>query len=166
VPTVVLLLRAVNVGGVRIAKADLRRVASALGLSDVRTHLNSGNLLAESEGPPDAVAGALAAKLGAEVPVIARTPEALAAALAACPFGPPEIEPAKVQFAFLDALPAVEGLDWDGPERVAVAGTEAFIHYPDGVGRSELTLARLERGLGVTATMRGAKTVTGLLDRC
>ncbi len=170
-PTHVALLRAVNVGGVRIAMADLRRIAEGLGWQGARTHLNSGNLILRADEGPDAVAAqladAIAAAAGARVPVLVRAPEALEAALAACPFRPPEVAPGTVQVAFLDpAAAAGAAFAWDGPERVAVAGGEAFVHFPDGVGRSKLTLARLERDLGVTATMRGLGTVAGILERC
>jgi hypothetical protein len=46
-----------------------------------------------------------------------------------------------------------------------VDGREAFLYYPSGQGRSKLTTAVLERGLGVRATVRGVRTVAGLLAK-
>lgn len=44
------LLRGINVGGYqKIAMADLRELLEALGLTDVKTHLQSGNAIFSSE---------------------------------------------------------------------------------------------------------------------
>jgi uncharacterized protein (DUF1697 family) len=48
-------------------------------------------------------------------------------------------------------------------ERLALSGRELFAHYPDGVGRSKVTNAMLERALGVPATARNWNTVGKLL---
>ena len=50
------------------------------------------------------------------------------------------------------------------PDELEVAGREVYLHYPDGLGRSKLTNAVLERRLGVAATMRNWRTVTTLAD--
>jgi len=165
----VAFLRAVNVGGVRIAMADLRKVASGLGWADPRTHLNSGNLIVRTEEPPageveSRLRSGIRQRLGADVPVLVRGVDELRAALERCPFSVAPGEETTLQVAILSEPPAGE-LDWPGPERVLVSGREAFVRFPEGVGRSKLTLARLERGLGVVATLRGIRTIRALAER-
>jgi uncharacterized protein (DUF1697 family) len=170
--THVALLRAVNVGGVKVAMADLRELAEGLGWSDVETHLNSGNLLfttAEDEdGAASRLEGALAELYGREVPVMVRTLGELAAALDRRPFREERYLEKGVQVAFLSGVPAAGALERLGPldpEECVLDGREAFLYYPNGLGRSKLTNAVLERGLGVRTTVRGLRTVAGLLAR-
>jgi uncharacterized protein (DUF1697 family) len=171
--TGVALLRAVNVGGLKVAMADLRELAVGLGWSDVRTHLNSGNLLFTStEAPAEAaerLERTLAERYGREVPVLVRTPDELAGVLDRQPFRGERYDERRLQVAFLSGAAAPDALDRivtsDGEECV-VDGREAFLHYPNGMGRSKLTTAVLERAFGVRVTVRGVRTVAGLLARC
>lgn len=171
--THVALLRAVNVGGANVAMADLRELALGLGWSDVQTHLNSGNLLFTSAEDPAAAAerleGALAERYGREIPVLMRTPGDLADVLERQPFRGERYDERRLQVAFLSGVAAPGALERIGPldgEECVMDGREAFLHYPNGMGRSKLTTAVLERALGVTVTVRGVRTVAGLLQRC
>jgi uncharacterized protein (DUF1697 family) len=171
-PRYVALLRAVNVGGFKVSMADLRETAEGLGWSDVSTHLNSGNLLfTTSEKAAKAgerLEGALADRYGKPVPALVRTPAELADVLERLPFRGKRYSKGRIQVAFLSSKPkgdARKRADAFDAEEVVVDGREAFIHYPDGVGRSKLTTAALEKALGVTATLRGPKTVAGLVER-
>jgi uncharacterized protein (DUF1697 family) len=51
-----------------------------------------------------------------------------------------------------------------GPERVAAEGRHLYIHYADGIGRSKLTTARIEKALGTRGTARNWNTVLKLRD--
>jgi uncharacterized protein (DUF1697 family) len=171
--THVALLRAVNVGGLKVAMADLRELALALGWSDVETYLNSGNLLFTSAEDPAAAGvrleGALAERYARDVPVMVRTPGELAGVLERQPFRAERYDERRLAVGFLSGSPAPGAVDRIGPldpEECVVDGREAFLYYPDGMGRSKLTTAALERGLGVTVTVRGVRTVAGLLQRC
>jgi uncharacterized protein (DUF1697 family) len=169
--THVALLRGVNVGGVKVPMAELRETATQLGWSDVATHLNSGNVLLTTDEDAATVESRLAAALeeryGRPLPVMARTPEELAGALERHPFADEDDKHRHIGF-----LAAAAAADWRerlgdvSPEAVEVDGREAFLHYPDGLGRSKLTPAVLERGLGVPMTVRGVRTVAGLIERC
>ena len=171
--THVALLRAVNVGGFKVAMADLRETARALGWTDVATHLNSGNLLLATDEDSATVGArleaALADRYGRAVPVMVRTPDELGAVLERLPFRGDSYEERQLHVAFLAGPPAasaparIEGAEG---EQAIVDGREAFLHYPNGLGRSKLTTAALERTLGVAATVRGVRTVAGLLERC
>lgn len=171
--TIIALLRGVNVGGhARVPMADLREVATGLGLADVRTYLQSGNLLFTAGGPATSLAGelerAIAEAFGVDTTVILRSAGELAAAAAANPFPQVVAEPTKLHVAFLAGTPAderVAGLDRQRflPDTFEIHGREVYIHYPDGAGRSKLGLNHFERGLATRATARNWKTVTNLL---
>ena len=168
----VALLRGVNVGGVKVAMADLRAIAEGLGYDEVSTHLNSGNLLLSSRRRAATVAAELQAALtdryGRELPVMVRSREELQDALARQPFAGGDRDPSRAQIGFLSEAPksgAGEGLGPFDGEEWAVDGREVFLYYPDGMGRSKLTTAVLERALGTRVTVRAMRTVAGLVDR-
>jgi uncharacterized protein (DUF1697 family) len=169
----VAFLRAVNVGGVKVPMAELREIAADLGLADVSTHLNSGNLLFSSDEDGAAVAarleGALAERYARDIPVLVRNAAELAGVLERLPFRRRPADDKHLHVAFLSGTPAPGAVDTIveiDTEQCVVDGREAFLHYPDGLGRSKLTTAVLERRLGVTATVRGLRTVAGLVERC
>jgi len=171
--THVALLRAVNVGGLKLAMSELREIAVNSAVSDVATHLNSGNLLLTSSEDPQTVGARLEAALAyrytREVPVMVRTPDELASVLERLPFRRAAYDERHLQVAFLaSAPPGSTPARIAGPdgEEGLVDGSEVFLHYPNGLGRSKLTTAALERALGVGVTLRGARTLTGLLERC
>ncbi|MER7457549.1 DUF1697 domain-containing protein [Micromonospora sp. NPDC126480] len=170
----VALLRGVNVGGVRVGMADLRRVVAGLGHEDVKTYLQSGNVVFGS-GTRDADALARGietalAELGAAVPVLVRSGREMAALAGGNPYAAGEDDPTKLHVTFLataPAVPAVAGLTVPGGENVAftVTGREVFLHYPDGgYGRSKFTNNYLEKRLGVVATTRNWRSVRALAD--
>ena len=172
----VALLRGINVGGhARVPMADLRAVATDLGMADPRTHLQSGNLVFTA--PPDELTGvgdrleaAIAAAFGVDIRVLIRTHDDLTAAVARNPFAEAAAaEPKSVHLLFLDRAPTtdeVAGLDPDRspPDEFSVSGREIFLHYPNGSGRSKLTLDWFERRLGASGTARNWRTVTALID--
>lgn len=171
--TYVAMLRAVNVGGATVTMADLRDVGDGVGFSNARTHLNSGNLLFDmSRGSADTHAAALSAALaqhvGRSVPVVIRTPSQLQRALDAAHSRFSDADEKYVAIAFLDrsagsAEPDALG-DWPSEEYL-IDGDRVHLHYPDGQARSKFTLAVIEKKLGVVATVRGVKTVAGLIAK-
>jgi len=175
--TLIALLRGVNVGGKNLLPmADLRDLVAALGHRDVRTYIQSGNLVftpAPRSTRSDAVAGdlsgAIARRFGLDVVVVVRTPEELADAAAAHPFVLEEPDAAKLHLAFLSARPTAEAaarLETDRfqPDRFVVQDRRIALHYPSGMGRSKMTVGYFERRLGVSATVRNLTTVAKLVD--
>jgi uncharacterized protein (DUF1697 family) len=154
----------------------LRDTLVAHGFSDVRTHLQSGNVVLgakqRSEGAVTAaVAAAIAEDQGIECPVLARTPAQLAEVIAGCPFaGRPEAaDPKAIHVTFLDAPPprdAFADVDpgWHAPDELVVAGREVYLLCPGGYGRTKLTPAFLERRSGRVATDRNWNTVLALAE--
>jgi uncharacterized protein (DUF1697 family) len=142
----VALLRAVNVGGTgMLPMEELRSLCVELGLEKVRTYIQSGNVVFESE-MEERILGAqleqaLSAKIGRPVGVLIRTAAELRATLDANPF--PSAKPAEVGVVFLhEPAPSqlLTGLAIPGQEQVRPIGREIFVHYPDGMGRSKLKL--------------------------
>lgn len=151
--------------------AELRTSLEALGLADVETVLQSGNVVFEPSVEVGALSGRIerqiASVFGLDVAVLVRTGPELTAIVAANPFLADEDEPARLHVVFLDRLPtrdAIAGLDPDRspPDRFAVAGSEIFLHTPNGYGRSKLAIDWFERLLDLRATARNWNTVLRL----
>jgi uncharacterized protein (DUF1697 family) len=170
----VAFLRAVNVGGNnKVPMARLRDALTAAGLEEVSTVLQSGNVVFHSRKSSKAVAKAVEATIeetfDLQIGVIVRSAAELAAVAAANPFldAEPDRDPKTLHVAFLSARPSAAAtgkLDADRspPDAFAVHGREVYLSYPDGSGRSRLTLDYLEKTLGVRGTARNWRTVLRL----
>lgn len=169
------LLRGVNVGATRIAMADLRRLVTDLGHEDVKTYLQSGNVVFTSTKTDTAklaqgIERAIADELGLTVPVLVRSGAELAAVMDASPYAGKQDDPTRLLVAFLSAAPTkgrVAALTVPTGENVeyTVSGREVHLHFPDGgYGRSKFTNAYLEKTLGVVATTRNWKSVQALRE--
>ena len=158
------LLRAVNVGGRRIAMADLRAALADAGFRAVETYLQSGNVLVDEQpnlaGRMEEVIGAT---FGIPTTVITRTHDQLAELRAALPF--PEAEPRFRHVVFCDREPQAPLPPVPEPDVAVVIGSHVVVHYVAGSGRSKATLSWFERALGVTATARNWNTLEALADR-
>jgi len=169
----VVLLRGVNLGPRnRIAMPALRELLSGAGFGDVRTYVQSGNVVLASAASADEVArtceGVIAAEVGLDIDVLVRTHDELATVVRCDPLGTVAVNPKRYQVTFLagELAPAtVERIEASvaGKERVHVAGREVYAWHPDGVGRSKLATQLSGRSLGVPATARNWTTVTALL---
>lgn len=171
-PRYVALLRGINVGGsTRIGMAALRELVAGLGHGDVRTYLQSGNVLFDSERGPEGLAGEIegriTAELGLDVRVLVRTGDDMERVFAGHPFLSGEPDLTRLHVTFLAEVPAPERLgllETPSGETVAFTldGREIYLHYPDGYGRTKFNNAFIERRLGVVATTRNWRTVTAL----
>lgn len=169
----VLLLRGINLGpNRRVPMAELRALLSGAGLHDVRTYVQSGNVVVSSDEPPDEldrrVERLLVDRFGFEVPVIVRTRDELAAVVERNPLGEVATEPKRYQVSFLDAeLPDGVAEQLAGAaapaERLVCHRRELYAWHPGGVARSKLWAKLAGSGLGVKATSRNWTTVETLL---
>jgi uncharacterized protein (DUF1697 family) len=169
----VALLRGINVGGHnRVAMAQLRELMESLGYGDVRTHLQSGNVVFTGAAAADRAAAdieaVIAERLGLRLRVLVRTRDELAAVVGGNPLAATAEDPARLIVLFLSAAPdpaLLRGIDPAvyEPERVAVCGREIHVWCANGVYRSPLLQVLSERRLGVTVTARNWRTVTRLL---
>jgi uncharacterized protein (DUF1697 family) len=172
--TYIALLRAVNLAGhKKIAMADLRTLLGELGMSGPKTLLQSGNLLFETGGRTDAELERLLEReakrrIGLETDFFVRTSREWSAIVEGNPFP----EEAKRDPAHLVLL-----LTKDAPGAAAVATLQAaikgrevvranrhavYLVYPDGIGRSKLTMALIEKRLNTRGTGRNWNTVLKL----
>jgi len=168
------LLRAVNVAGHQnVRMADLCAFLTRLGFTDARSLLASGNLVfrgGTKTGPAlERLLEAEAVKrLRLATQFFVRSAEEMESVIAQNPF-PDEAErdPARLVVLFLKDEPgpkAVKALQAaiTGREVVRAKGAQAYAVYPDGQGRSRLTIAQIEKHLGTRGTARNWNTVLKL----
>jgi uncharacterized protein (DUF1697 family) len=170
----IVLLRGINLGSVnRVSMPQLRGLLEAAGFDDVRTYLQSGNVVLSShlreQGLVRKVERLLAEELGLDVKVVGRTRDELAAVVRRNPLRDVAEDPKRYQVSFLaKKLPAkaIEELAAlaAGEERFAASGRELYAWHPAGVARSKLWARLAGRDLGVVATARNWTTVTNLLE--
>lgn len=172
--TRIALLRGINVGGnKKVAMADLRDMAAGLGLTDVRTVLQTGNLVfagGKRDGPAleRLLEAEARAKLSLDTQFFVRTAAEWERVVEQNPFGDEaERDPGHLVVWCLKAAPGaaqVRALQAaiTGREVARVVGREAYLVYPDGIGGSRLTAAVLDRALGVRGTGRNWNTVLKL----
>jgi uncharacterized protein (DUF1697 family) len=172
--TFIALLRAVNVAGTgRVTMDALRTALDRRGFTATRTLLQSGNLVFQTESQD---AGSLERRLedelrstlGLETVAFVRSFGEWSSLVRGNPF--PEAaarDPSHLVLALLRGAPPRKA--WEelraairGREQVRGHGREAYVVYPDGIGRSPLTIALIERRLGTLSTMRNWNTVRGL----
>jgi len=160
----VALLRAINVGGTgKLAMKDLAALCTGLGFSNVRTYIQSGNVVFESRKAEEAVRkafeAALTEVLGKPADVAVRMAAEMAMVAVSNPFmGAPA---AKVGIAFFNRpLPksASREIVIRGEEVVGIGPRVVYIYFPDGMGRSKLDLPK-HWG---PATIRNMNTVARL----
>jgi uncharacterized protein (DUF1697 family) len=173
VPTYVLLLRGINLGAKRrVAMADLRELLADLGLDDVRTHLQSGNVVLRATGSAAAlkkkVETALATHCGFAVDVVVRTKAQLDTVVAHDPFAGSATDRSRYLVVFLEKAPpaawrrAIGAGDFQ-PDEMAVHGKEIYLWLPGGVHGSRLARSATGKDVGV-ATARNWNVVTRLAE--
>lgn len=169
----VALLRGINLRSHnRVAMPALRDLLSTAGFDDVRTYVQSGNVVLSSDAVPAELEHDLerliTERFGFEVEVVVRTGDELARVAGRNPLADVAVEPKRYQVTFL-AQPLgrdqIEGLAAlaAGSERIVAHGRELYAWHPDGVARSKLSAKLGSKGLGVKATSRNWATVTTLL---
>jgi len=172
--TYIALLRAINLAGRNtVAMSDLRELLSDMGLREPRTLLQSGNAVFGALTRSTAVLeqdlqAAARRHLKLDIEFFVRSAAEWESLVAANPFpSEAKTDPGHLLVAFLKAPTdrlAVTALQKAivGREVVRANGREAYITYPDGVGRSKLTTALIERMLGTRCTARNWNTVLKL----
>jgi uncharacterized protein (DUF1697 family) len=168
----VALIRGINVGRAkRVAMAELRTLVEELGYTEVRTLLNSGNVLFTARGRTGGnaaarIEAALATGLGVSARVTVLTAGELAAVVADNPLREVATDPSRMLVTFLTDpadRPQLEPLaqqDWT-PEVMALGARVAYLWCPEGLLASRLPEA-VSRVLGDAATTRNWATVTKL----
>lgn len=171
----VALLRGINVGGKnRLPMSSLVSIFADAGCQDVRTYIQSGNVVYRAEEDlarrlPATVAKTIADRLGLTVPVITRSIDTLRTIESSNPYISSGKDLTKLHVAFLAERPdraKVAELDPDRstPDEFIVEGSEIFLFCPNGMARTRLTNAYFDSKLKTTSTVRNWKTVLTLLE--
>jgi uncharacterized protein (DUF1697 family) len=170
VTTYVALLRGINVGGNKmVAMADLRALIMKLGFTDVKTLLQSGNVV--FRGGPKAPAklesqleAALETRLGLTVEIHVRTADEWRAVIDANPFrAEATADPGHLLVTCFKAPLATFNVTAlrsaiTGPEILHADGRHLYMVFPDGMGNSKAA-AIIDRKLGARGTARNWNTV-------
>ena len=173
-PVHVALLRGINLGARnKVNMPALRAALTAVGFTEVRTYVQSGNVVARTRhrspaGMARAVREVVAERFGLDVPVVGRSPAELADVLRWNPFpADARDRPTAVHVVHLDGEPAADrvadlcGEDWS-PDALAVLGREAVICYAEVMHTSRLQHALVLRRLGVDGTARNWRTLAAV----
>ncbi len=167
----VILLRGINVNpSTRIVMADLREHIAGLGHSNVRTLLQSGNVIVDSDSPPDAakLAAVILEKTGVTSPVIVLRVSEFREIVEANPLRDAGDDPSKLVITFLGA--AIEPASIDrpsdaelAPERLVITPRAVYQWCPDGILKSRLKPAWWRQFVPV-ATARNVRTADRILE--
>ena len=172
--TYVALLRGINVGGHKpVAMADLHHLLTQLGLADARSLLQSGNLVFGANGRTAArlerlLEAEAAKRLGLQTDFFVRSAKEWKSVVANNPFSKEAArDPGHLVVMALKDAPKdtdVKALQAaiTGREVVRAGGKHLYIVYPDGIGRSRLTNAVIDKQLGTRGTGRNWNTVLKL----
>jgi len=175
-PVLISLLRGINVGGNKMVKMDaLRAVYESLGLRDVQTWLNSGNVVFQAGAADLArlskrIEAAIERTFDFHCDVILRTTSDLRDVIARNPFAARrDINPSRLLVTFLPSDPGeqarnqVRGMKTD-PEELWIDGREFYIYFPDGMARPSLSIEVIEKALKISGTGRNWNTTRKLLE--
>ena len=152
---------------------DLRALLTDAGFEDVRTYVQSGNVVISSRVAPARVGAQaealIAERFGFDVDVIVRTAADLAKVLERNPLGEVAVDPKRYQVSFLDGEPDASAVARvaelaAGGEQLVAVGREAYSWHPAGAARSKLWAKLAANGLGVRGTSRNWNTVTTLFE--
>jgi len=148
------LFRGINVGGHhKVPMKDLVTVLRGLGFEEVRSYIQSGNVVFRASGTAAAliedIGTAVSRRFGFRPFLVLLDAKQLAQAAAANPFPAAQARPQSLHLWFLS-------------EKVALRGKVLYLYAPQGIGRSKIA-ARAATLLGVAATARNWRTVTELL---
>lgn len=172
--TWIALFRGINVGGNNILPmADLKRYLESLGLNNVRTYIQSGNVVFDSTASDlsslsETIARHIEEQQGFIPQILLLSPKDLLKAIESNPFSTAVSDPKTLHFGFLAepaTNPDTSALDEirASTERYKLIDSVFYLHAPDGIGRSKLA-ANAEKHLGVVMTVRNYRTVDKLRE--
>jgi len=175
-PTYIAMLRGINVGGQKSIKMELlRKSFEALKFKDVKTYVQSGNVI--FKGPtksPDSLSKLIEKRIlkgfGFSVPVLVKTSQEMGQTVQSNPFvRVKKIDSSKLYVTFLFEKPQrallakLDELD-QSTDQLSYSGKEIYLYCPNGYGVTKLSNTAFEKKLAVTATARNWNTVNALYE--
>ena len=177
-PIYIAMLRGINVGAhKRIKMEQLRASFEALGFEQVRTYIQSGNVVFKAPKiSPSALSKRIEERIlkdsGFQASVVSRTVEEMARTIANNPFlKDTGIDQEKLHVTFLSEAPAPAALSklaalTAAPDQCSCLGKEVYLYLPNGTSESSLMKTSLDRVLSVVATTRNWRTVNTIHQMC
>ncbi len=151
--TYIALLRGINVSGhKKILMADLRTLLEKLGLQNVKTYIQSGNVIFLSSEKKEVISKiifeAILKKYGWEVPVLVLISAEIKSILYNCPFS--EEKKQKSYFILLKSKPTTETVletskSSSQKEEFVITNSCIYIYYDLGAGKAKLGTNFFER---------------------
>jgi uncharacterized protein (DUF1697 family) len=174
-PVYITLLRAVNVGKRQIKMDLLRGLYESVGFAGAQTLLQSGNVVFKTDRTDRAklvkeIEAAIEKSVGFHSDVILRTPDEMRKVIVENPFpAQAEDDPSHLLVTFLNGAPTAEAIDalakaHAGPEAFKTIGQDFYAYFPNGAGRTKLTITLIEKKLQAIGTARNWNTVRSLLS--
>ena len=169
--TYISMLRGINVSGQKkIRMADLKSLYESLGLANVQTYVQSGNVIFDSSEQDatklrKAIEIQIEVTFGFSVPVLMRSADDFQRVIESHPFA--QEDPARALVTFLYGRPNQSKWDdlrlyKDKVDQFVSGEQEIFLYCPGGYGKTKLSNTFFEKKLDVIATTRNWKTVNAL----
>jgi uncharacterized protein (DUF1697 family) len=177
-PVYVCMLRGINVGGHKKVKMDqLRAAFEALGFKQVKTYIQSGNVVFMApKSSPARLCKKIETKIqtdfGHSVSAIIRSSDDMKQIVTRNPFlQDAGIDPEKLHVMFLSKAPESCALEKVIPlasplQQLRCIGHELYLYLPNGVAESFVMKKPVDRLLGVVTTMRNWRTVNAIHQMC
>lgn len=174
--TYIALLRGINVGGHRKVKmADLKVMLEKIGLKDVATYIQSGNVVFKSSETDvftlgEKIKSGIEKTFGFDVPVLIKSKEELLSILQRSPFKKQEdLEANKIYYVVLKSKPKqpdIDSLDQNSypNELFVITDNCVYLNCINGAGKAKLNNNIIERKLAVEATTRNHRTLQKLIE--
>jgi len=171
--THVALLRGINVGGKnRLLMKDLTAIFENVGCKDVRTYIQSGNVVFDAKKSlvpkiSKMVADSAERAHKVQVPILLRSVDAFAVLVKQNPFLKSGADPKTCHVAFLRDIPSKKLIDELDSNRspgdaFEVVGSEIYLHCPNGMARTKLTTTYFDKKLATVTTVRNWNTILKL----
>lgn len=168
-PTYVGFLRAINVGGNNmLPMKKLTKLLTGMGLGNVKTHLQSGNAVFETDVSDEfnlakSIEDEIERASGFRPPFILRSEAEMIEVIKANPLMTSETNPSRMIVVFFRDRPDEQGIARLEPERFPderfiIVGREMFVAYGDGMANSKFQSIYYERRLGTIGTARNWNT--------
>jgi uncharacterized protein (DUF1697 family) len=177
-PVYISMLRGINVGGHKRIKMDkLRASFEALGFEQVKTYIQSGNVVFKTKKTSTSVLSRkieekILSDFGFSVSVISRSSDEMANTIEGNPFLKESgIDQEKLHVTFLSEAPAPAALKKlvdliAPPDQCSSIDREIYFYLPNGVSGSVLMKSPVDRILAVVTTTRNWRTVNSLHQIC
>jgi len=169
------LLRGINVSGQKkIKMSDLKLLFEDLGFENVKTYIQSGNVIFSSKEKSvkkleSKISLGIKNKYRFDVPVLVINPDEIEYVLKNNPFIKKKKATEKLYVTFLADIPSSEKIEKletknYSPEEYIIDGKFIFLFFPKGAGKAKLNNNLFENKLKLTATSRNWNTIKTLLE--